>query len=435
MRKRRTILNLLFCFVLVSGLLATSIIFAHADESAYNAVLDLEGSGYCTYYPGYNKELSGGTPGKLEDKSKLRLIQVVKNSKGNEVAYCYSPDLDAYVFIRRSLVRVNNSQKDQLEEGLYVISPKCATNSALDVTDWGISDGTNIQLWEKTGEKNQVFYVKPMVDGTYIIESYYCPGKVLDVAGGKKKNKTNIQLYSTNDTKAQVFRLESTNDEYFQIVSALNEKYVLDVANAGKENGTNIWLYEKNGTDAQLFSFEEVFGLESYAYENVNYNVLPNFSDYVYDQRDYDRFLNSAGRNVGCTATALATAYSIKHPEKAITPNSKSIQWTSGVGVTWTTHCKWLSETEYLSSEERMEMVYEFITKESMPVILRLDKKSGSGGHSVVVVGVKEGVDKDLSAKDFLVIDPWGGKIRTLKESMGNSYTVSVSWALIIPKE
>ena len=78
-------------------------------------------------------------------------------------------------------------------------------------------------------------------------------------------------------------------------------------------------------------------GAPAYHYKQNDYTgflVLKNFkSDYLYCQYDYDRFIGSSGRNVGCTATADAMLASI-YRDKPFSPNDEG--WISGVGATWT---------------------------------------------------------------------------------------------------
>ena len=145
--------------------------------------------------------------------------------------------------------------------------------------------------------------------------------------------------------------------------------------------------------------------------------------DYIFNQRDYKRFVEN-GKNVGCTATALATAYSI-YNKTLLSPDSEDITWTKGVGVTWGPQTVWSGY-----DSDNLVAAYDYLQKD-IPVILRL--KKGSGGHSVTLVGVKENADRsNLSLDDFIVIDPWGGVVKSLKHA-ASGYTLHTTWDLIIP--
>jgi len=163
---------------------------------------------------------------------------------------------------------------------------------------------------------------------------------------------------------------------------------------------------------------------DTYTYDGKEYLLVEGYNeDYIFNQSDYDRFLKN-GKNVGCTATALATAYSI-YNNTMLSPDSESIKWTTGVGVTWGPQTKW---TGYASND--LVAAYDYLQKD-IPVILRL--KKGDGGHSVTLVGVAKNADRNnLSKADFLVIDPWGGVVKSLKDA-ASGYTLHTTWELIIP--
>lgn len=42
-------------------------------------------------------------------------------------------------------------------KGGFSLAPKCAPNARLDVTGWGSTDGTKIQIWSATGKQNQTW--------------------------------------------------------------------------------------------------------------------------------------------------------------------------------------------------------------------------------------------------------------------------------------
>ena len=54
--------------------------------------------------------------------------------------------------------------------------------------------------------------------------------------------------------------------------------------------------------------------------------------------------------------------------------------------------------------------------------------------HSITVVGVAKGANRNsLSEKDFLILDPWGGNLKSLEEASVGYIDLDSSWDLIIP--
>lgn len=169
-----------------------------------------------------------------------------------------------------------------------------------------------------------------------------------------------------------------------------------------------------------------------YSYNGYTYDVVPNFkSEYCFNQNDYSRFENKSGKNRGCTATAMCIAYSIYH-DSALSPND--VKW-SRAGTSWE-YCNRYSDSNKVyigykyNQSEALKVVYNCVINEQKPIIVGVN---GSGSdHVVTVVGVKQNADKNnLTLGDFLIVDPWGGKITPL-----SSYTsLDCGWGLRIPIE
>lgn len=161
------------------------------------------------------------------------------------------------------------------------------------------------------------------------------------------------------------------------------------------------------------------------------YTVVPNAgaSQYRYNQRDYSRFVNSRGQNVGCTATAMACAYSIRH-NTALSPNS--VSWSSA-GCSWE-YATRLTDGERTyspytySTQEALQAVYRSIANRGLAVIIGV---TGAGmDHVVTAIGFREGANPyNLSLQDLLIIDPNGGEVTSLAKYSG----IDTGWSLRVP--
>lgn len=167
----------------------------------------------------------------------------------------------------------------------------------------------------------------------------------------------------------------------------------------------------------------------TYQYDSKTFNVVPNFnSNYFFNQNDYSRFVNSAGNNRGCTATAMCTAYSIYH-NTILSPND--VKWCSA-GTSWE-YCRRVQENGNIywgnsyTQEEALQCAYRCISS-GKPMIIGVN---GLGcDHVVTAVGICDGADySNLSLSDILIIDPYGGNISTL----GKYKSVDTGWGLRIP--
>lgn len=170
----------------------------------------------------------------------------------------------------------------------------------------------------------------------------------------------------------------------------------------------------------------------TYTYNNSIYNTVSNFkSDYCFNQKDYSRFVNSYGKNRGCTATAMCTAYSIYH-DSSLSPND--VKW-SRWGTSWE-YCTRYSDANKTytggkyTQNEALKAAYNCVLNEGKPIIVGV---YGAGcDHVVTIVGVNQSADKNsLSLGDFLIVDPNGGSICTL-----DAYSsLDCGWGLRIPIE
>lgn len=143
-----------------------------------------------------------------------------------------------------------------------------------------------------------------------------------------------------------------------------------------------------------------------------DYSILGGMSpEYCYNQTssEYASWFQAAG----CLACADACVGSIMG--KGVLNPQEGWNWkckyTTRIGLnTEDDSCKW-------TPEQIRERTYQELIQ-GKPVVVRVQSPSSeSGGHSVAVVGLKNGADPNhLTDADFLVMDPADGKIKTLSE-------------------
>ena len=342
-------------------------VIAYAQEYIYYATLDIAFKGWSAYNTGLNNDMTGGTAGKIRQGAKLSVISEKVNKNGNKVAYVYSEDLK-----KNCYVSVNYLNKVEITETVITSD----VNAMLDF-------GT--RTWSK-----------------------YYPGLNKEFTGGTAipnglKEGTELQVLKT------VVNSTGTNIAYCYVPSV------------------GVYCYISMSVVKELeieSTTEETTAVSNYTYDGKKYILVEGYNEaYLFNQRDYKRFIED-GKNVGCTATALATAYSV-YNKTLLSPDSEYIKWTKGVGVTWEPQTVWSGY-----DSDNLVAAYDYLQKE-IPVILRL--KKGSTGHSVTLVGMYENANKDnLILDDFLVIDPWDGVVKSL-EDVAVGYTLHPTWDLIIP--
>lgn len=185
----------------------------------------------------------------------------------------------------------------RVADGVYTLSPKCATGSRLDVSNSSQANGGNVQIWsESKSSTNQMFQITYLQNGFYKITAVHS-GKALDVANGSSASKANVQQYTWNGTAAQQWQLIDGGNGYFIISNRAGDK-VLDVNNAASKNGTNVWVYNRNDSNAQLWKLNSVSSSNksteywampmknAYATWGSNWSWLSNCNNYGRDNGD-----------------------------------------------------------------------------------------------------------------------------------------------------
>ena len=350
--------------------------------------LDLTSAGWTSYNAGLNENMTGGTAGKLYPGAKLEILEECTNANGTLVYRVYSLDLGKECYVTAKYVKVDSS----------VVPPQ--TESVV----------TPIVIPEVKTEENKKYGTLDLTGAGW---KSYNAGLNINMTGG-----TAGTLYP--GAKLEILE-ECTNAKGTLVYRA----YSFDL---GKECYVTAKYVKVDDAVSQPQVTPDTSGekLEDnlkYVHNDVRYNVVEGFNEaYFFNQMDYPRYIEN-GKNVGCTATALATAYSI-YNNTLLSPGSSKIEWVEE-GVVWG---PFTQKINYYSTD--LLKVYDLLAQ-NIPVIIRL---KGGMGHSVTVVGIKEGVNREsVSTQNLLVIDPNGGKVHTLAQALTNYTGLNSSWELIIP--
>ncbi len=113
------------------------------------------------------------------------------------------------------------------------------SGKALDVYEWGITEGTNIVQWDLWGGEVQQFKITP-VDGIWHrITPVIALNQAVDVAGASVTAGANIQIWTYWGGECQQFRFQSAGESEWRII-ARNSGMCLDVLNSSIDDGANV---------------------------------------------------------------------------------------------------------------------------------------------------------------------------------------------------
>ena len=113
----------------------------------------------------------------------------------------------------------------------------------------------NVTIRTALGQKNQLWHFRKRESGSYEIINN-ASDKALDDTNWGQENETNVGVYTRNNTTAQKWFVRGAEGAYF--INASCGDAVLDIDSNGSADGTNVWLYEKNESSAQKFTIKKV---------------------------------------------------------------------------------------------------------------------------------------------------------------------------------
>lgn len=183
-------------------------------------------------------------------KCKVTVLAKPKNNTGNKVPSGAVKPVTPSVSkpTTGTTSASGNTQNVSIANGTYKILSAVNIKMGLDASGAGITNETNVQIWQNNGSNQQLFTITAVSGGYYKIVANHS-GKVLDVKGGSNKSGTNVQLYDYNGTSAQLWKFVSAGGGYYYIQSKLGT--YLDVYGGNSSNGTNVHAYTGNKSTAQ----------------------------------------------------------------------------------------------------------------------------------------------------------------------------------------
>ena len=141
-----------------------------------------------------------------------------------------------------------------LSDGYYRIQSGNSSSRVLDINSASLNNGANLEIYQRNGGTNQIFYVQYRGYGYYSIRALHS-GKYLHKDDGG--NGTNVHQWENYNTSNAQWALEKSVGSYYYVRNRATGKY-LDNANGSTALGNNVGLYYQNYTNAQRWKFIRV---------------------------------------------------------------------------------------------------------------------------------------------------------------------------------
>lgn len=141
-----------------------------------------------------------------------------------------------------------------ISNGYYMIQSGNSSSRVLDINSASLSNGANLEIYQKNRTTNQIFYVQYRGDGYYSIRALHS-GKYLHKDDGG--NGTNVHQWDGYSAYNAQWAFEKASGSYYYVRNRATGKY-LDNSNGSTALGNNVGLYSQNYTYAQRWRFIRV---------------------------------------------------------------------------------------------------------------------------------------------------------------------------------
>lgn len=214
------------------------------------------------------------------------IIQEIQNDNGSRL-YRYILKYITNLFDQDIFSRGNRVNRDEIEEGYYIIHSKIDDNFVLDVANGSHTSGTNLQLYTLNNTEAQIFKISRYADGSYLIQNA-ASALTVDVANGVFQNGQNVWMVNYNGSAAQKWNFVKVSDNTYAIyVSGTN--LVLDATGGNAANNTNIELWNYvSGSQQELWTLEPIdeyfikySGLEDYIQKKIEDNFINTEDSFI----------------------------------------------------------------------------------------------------------------------------------------------------------
>lgn len=212
-----------------------------------------------------------------------------------------------------------SAASNPIKNGWYMIQSGNSTDRVLDIHNYSMSDGGNLEIYKKNGTCNQVFYLEYRKNGYYSIRVAHS-GKYLHKANsGRTDDVHQWSGYGANNTQ---WALESAGNGYYYIRSKSGN--YLDNSGGRTSLGNNVGTCRKNQTAAQKWKFISVNrpafdghlsnhnALNGSYYKNSTRQISAEFSTNYPVTKLSVIVYNSSGKNMGMTGTCYPNSRSFK---------------------------------------------------------------------------------------------------------------------------
>lgn len=126
----------------------------------------------------------------------------------------------------------------------------------LDTDNNATNDATNVIQYDDENDDSQIWVLNEVETGVYTISPKNDTSKVLDVQDASTQSGATVQLYTANGGTHQQFIAVDKGDGYYHL-TARNSSMVIEIPDSSTDNGAWIKTHEPNADSTQLWRLKD----------------------------------------------------------------------------------------------------------------------------------------------------------------------------------
>ena len=208
-----------------------------------------------------------------------------------------------------------------ISNGWYMIACGSSDDRVLDINNWNMNNGGNLEIYQKNGTTNQIFWVQYRNNGYYTLEALHS-GKYIHISYAG--TTANVHQYQECEHSNAQWEIIYAGNGYYYLRNRSTGSY-LDNSNGSTALGNNVISYSYNGSNAQKWKFIRVNSIPSCQPRMRQANKLSGTYDRNTSQTTTMEFqsnypitrvevsvYNSSGKDMNMTGSATPNMYSFR---------------------------------------------------------------------------------------------------------------------------
>lgn len=180
-----------------------------------------------------------------------------------KLAVITSSNADRYLKSTTPVTTAPTTLSCPLKNGTYVMVPKCAPNSAIEVSNSSLNNGAAVQIWTRAFQNGKILptmTVRVEVVGNNAVVLYNGnSGKCIDVDSQRKDagamlHQWDLPANEKTTRNSAIWLVKSAGNGAYYLINK-NSGLAMDVSGASSNNGTRLIQYTPNQSSAQQICF------------------------------------------------------------------------------------------------------------------------------------------------------------------------------------